>query len=80
VVLIEDIIDSGVTVDYLLKTFSVRNPASLRVCTLLSKPTQHRMHHAISYVGFEIPNRFVVGYGMDFNGKYRELPYIGALD
>jgi hypoxanthine phosphoribosyltransferase len=80
VVLIEDIIDTGVTVDYLLKTFSVRKPASLQVCTLLSKPSQRRMHHAISYVGFEIPNRFVVGYGMDCDGKYRELPYIGVLD
>lgn len=80
VILIEDIIDSGVTVDYLLKTFSVRKPASLQVCTLLSKPNQHKMQHVISYVGFEIPNRFVVGYGMDYNGKYRELPYIGVLD
>ncbi len=79
VILIEDIIDSGLTVDYLLKVLLVRQPASLRVCTLLAKPSQHRMHFDISYVGFEIPNRFVVGYGMDFNGKYRQLPFIGAL-
>lgn len=80
VVLIEDIIDTGVTVDYLLTTLSVRKPASLKVCTLLYKPAHHRMRHHIDYVGFEIPDRFVVGYGMDYDGRYRELPYIGVLE
>lgn len=76
VLLVEDIIDTGLTVDYLLKIFSARNVNSLKVCSLLSKPKAHKIDIPISYVGFEISNEFVVGYGLDLDEKYRELPEV----
>lgn len=74
VLLVEDIIDTGMTIDYMLKTFQVRQPASLKVCCLLSKPSAHQVTLPIHYQGFEIGPEFVVGYGLDYNGLYRNLP------
>lgn len=79
VLVVEDIVDTGLTLDYLLDTFKVRAPASLKVCTLLSKPQSHRMRHDIDYVGFEISNEFVIGYGLDLDGLYRNMPYIAQV-
>jgi hypoxanthine phosphoribosyltransferase len=76
VLLVEDIVDSGATVDYLIETFKVRSPKSLKICTLLSKPEAHRMHNHIDYVGFEISKEFVIGYGLDLDGLHRQLPDI----
>lgn len=78
-ILVEDIVDSGLTLKYLLGNLESRSPASLRVCTLLSKPSRRKMEVPLDYVGFEIPDEFVIGYGMDFNEKYRNLPFIGVL-
>jgi hypoxanthine phosphoribosyltransferase len=79
VLIVEDIIDSGLTLNYILDTLNTRNPASLRVCSLLSKPARRRMNVQIDYVCFEIPDEFVVGYGLDFNQIYRNLPFVGVL-
>jgi len=79
VLLVEDIVDTGLTIDYLIETLGVRQPKSLRVCSLLSKPEAHIMTHKIDYVGFEISTEFVVGYGLDLNDRYRELPYIAQV-
>lgn len=79
VLLVEDIVDSGLTLEFLLETLSRRNPASLRVCTLLSKPSRRERDVRVDYVGFEVPNEFVVGYGLDFDHRFRNLPYIGIL-
>lgn len=79
VLIVEDIIDSGLTLSYLLKNLASRNPASLRVCTLLRKPDAINVDVPVRYVGFDIPNEFVVGYGLDFAERYRDLPYIGTL-
>lgn len=79
VIIVEDIIDTGLTIDYLLELFNVRNPKSLKVCTLLSKPEAHIMKHTLDYVGFEITKEFVIGYGLDLDGKYRNLPYIAQV-
>ena len=79
VVLIEDIVDSGQTISYLLKNLLTRNPRSLTLCSLLSKPARREIPIEIDYIGFEIPNCFVVGYGLDHAKKYRNLPYIGIL-
>ena len=76
VLLVEDIVDSGVTVDFLLDVLRVRNPKSLRICALLSKPEARKMHHPVDYIGFEIAREFVVGYGLDLDGRYRQLPNI----
>ncbi len=76
VLLVEDIIDTGTTVDYMLKTFAVRKPRMLKICCLLSKPSSHQVELAIDYAGFEIGPEFVVGYGLDYNGLYRNLPGI----
>lgn len=76
VLLVEDIIDTGLTIDYLIQLFKVRNPKSLKVCSLLSKPEAHQMKHEISYVGFEISKEFVIGYGLDLDGFHRNLPNI----
>lgn len=76
VLLIEDIVDSGMTIDFLLDSLRVRQPKSMRICTLLSKPEAHQMHHKIDYVGFEITREFVVGYGLDLDGRFRHLPDI----
>ncbi|ABU56981.1 hypoxanthine phosphoribosyltransferase [Roseiflexus castenholzii] len=79
VVIVEDIIDSGLTLAYLRGHLLRRNPASLRICALLNKPSRRRADIPIDYLGFDIPNEFVVGYGLDFDEKYRNLPYIGVL-
>ena len=79
VVIVEDIVDSGLTLSYLLRTLRARDPASLEVCALLTKPERRKVDLPIRYVGFEIPNRFVIGYGLDFAQRYRNLPYVGVL-
>lgn len=79
VIVIEDIIDSGRTLSYLLENLSKRNPASLRLCTLLDKPERRVANVKVDYTGFEIPDEFVVGYGLDYAQKYRNLPYIGVV-
>jgi hypoxanthine phosphoribosyltransferase len=79
VLIVEDIIDSGLTLHYLLKTLKARDPESLEVCALLTKPERRRVDLPIRYVGFEIPNRFAIGYGLDFEERYRNLGYVAAL-
>jgi hypoxanthine phosphoribosyltransferase len=79
VLLVEDVVDSGLTLRYLLENLRSRNPASLRVCALLNKRVPRKADVTVDHVGFEIPNRFVVGYGLDFAENYRNLPYIGVL-
>lgn len=79
VLLIEDIMDSGVTVDYLKQRLLAQGPASLRVCVLLDKPDRRRVAIEADYAGFRIPNKYVVGYGLDFDDRYRNLPYIAVL-
>jgi hypoxanthine phosphoribosyltransferase len=80
VLVVEDIVDSGLTLSWLLRNLATRHPRSLRVCTLMRKPDAVRADVDIAYVGFEIPNEFVVGYGLDYAERYRDLPYIGTLD
>ena len=79
VLIVEDIVDSGLTLSWLLRNLATRGPKSLRVCTLLRKPDAVRADVAIAYIGFDIPNEFVVGYGLDYAERYRDLPYIGTL-
>jgi hypoxanthine phosphoribosyltransferase len=79
VLIVEDIVDSGRTLDYILRNLRTRNPASIRVCTLLSKPSRREIDVPLDYVGFEIPDEFVIGYGLDFDEHYRNLPFIGVL-
>jgi hypoxanthine phosphoribosyltransferase len=79
VLIVEDIIDSGLTLSWLLKNLSARNPASISIVTLLRKPDAVKVDVDVKYVGFDIPNEFVVGYGLDYAEKYRDLPYIGRL-
>ncbi len=79
VLVVEDILDTGLTLNYLLSQLRERQPASLRLCTLLSKPECHRVKIKVNYLGFEIPNRFVVGYGLDYDERYRNLPFIAVL-
>jgi hypoxanthine phosphoribosyltransferase len=79
VLVVEDIIDSGLTLSYLMRNLRARKPATLEVCTLLTKPERREIDVPVRYVGFEIPNRFVIGYGLDFAERYRNLPYIGVL-
>jgi len=79
VLLIEDIIDTGFTLKYLLRTLAGRNPKSLAVCTLLDRRARRIIEMDLKYVGFEIPDKFVVGYGLDYRQRYRNLPYIGVL-
>jgi len=80
VLLVEDIVDSGLTVQYLVRQLSERKPRSIRVCALLSKPDRRTVNVPLHYVGFEIPNKYVVGYGLDYQQKYRNLPYLAVLD
>jgi hypoxanthine phosphoribosyltransferase len=80
VLIVEDIIDSGLTLSYLVRTLEAREPASLEVCTLLTKPERREIDVAVRYVGFEIPNKFVIGYGLDFGERYRNLSYVGVLN
>jgi hypoxanthine phosphoribosyltransferase len=79
VLVVEDIVDSGLTLSYLLRTLGARNPGSLEVCALLTKPERRKVDLPIRYVGFEIPNRFAIGYGLDHAERYRNLPYVAAL-
>jgi hypoxanthine phosphoribosyltransferase len=79
VLVVEDIYDTGLTLSYLLGLLRQREPASLRVCTLLAKPTRRQVELDIAYCGFEIPDRFVVGYGLDYAERYRNLPFIAVL-
>jgi hypoxanthine phosphoribosyltransferase len=79
VLVIEDVVDTGMTVDFLLNTLKVREPRSIKICALLSKPDANIMTNKIDYVGFEISKEFVVGYGLDLDGDYRALPYIAQI-
>ncbi len=79
VIIIEDIIDSGTTMNYLLKYFEGRKPASVKLCALMSKPSRRKVDVKIDYCGYEVPDEFLVGYGLDYAEKYRNLPYIGVL-
>ena len=78
--LVEDIVDSGLTVQYLIKTLAKYRPKSIKVCTLLSKPERRKIDVPLDYIGFKIPNKYVVGYGLDYQQKYRNLPYLAVLD
>jgi len=79
VLVVEDIVDTGLTLGYLLRTLSARNPASLKICTLLDRSVRRIVDLPIAFRGFEIPDRFVVGYGLDYLQHYRDLPFIGVL-
>ena len=76
---VEDIVDTGLTLHYLVENLKTRGPRSLEICTLLSKPECRKVTVDVKYTGFEIPNEFVVGFGLDYNEKYRNLPYVGVL-
>ncbi len=80
VLIVEDIVDSGLTLRYLLRNLGARNPGSLEVCALLTKPARRKVDLPTRYVGFEIPNRFAIGYGLDHDERYRNLPYVAALN
>lgn len=79
VLLVEDIIDSGLTLSYVKEMLLARDPASLKICTILDKPSRRKVHIDVDYTGFEIPDEFVVGYGLDYAQKHRNLPYVGIL-
>jgi hypoxanthine phosphoribosyltransferase len=79
VLVVEDIIDSGLTLSYLLRNLESREPADIEICSLLTKPDRREIDVPVKYVGFEIPNKFVIGYGLDFAERYRNLPYVGVL-
>ena len=79
VLVVEDIIDSGLTLSYLMRTLEAREPASLEICALMTKPARREIDVYVRYTGFEIPNAFVIGYGLDFGERYRNLPYVGVL-
>ncbi|SHM68645.1 hypoxanthine phosphoribosyltransferase [Caldanaerovirga acetigignens] len=79
ILIVEDIIDSGLTLSYLYNMLKSRKPASIKICTLLDKPSRRKVKIKVDYLGFEIPDYFVVGYGLDYNEKYRNLPFIGIL-
>ncbi|HDQ14940.1 MAG TPA: hypoxanthine phosphoribosyltransferase [Sediminispirochaeta sp.] len=79
VLLIEDLIDTGLTLQYLAENFRSRGPASLKICTLLDKPERRKVDITVDYKGFDIPDEFIVGYGIDYSQKYRNLPYIATL-
>jgi hypoxanthine phosphoribosyltransferase len=80
VLLVEDIVDSGLTAQHLIKTLANKKPRSVKICTLLSKSERRATNVTINYVGFKIPNKYVVGYGLDYQQKYRNLPYLAVLD
>lgn len=79
VLVVEDILDSGVTLSYLLNNLTARNPASIRLCTFLDKPERRRVNIKADYVGASVPDKFIVGYGLDYAERYRNLPYVGVL-
>ena len=80
VIIVEDIIDSGRTLNHLVKLLGQRNPKSMTLCTLLDKPSRRVMEVDVKYTGFQIPDEFVVGYGLDYDQRYRNLPYIGVIE
>lgn len=80
VIIVEDIVDSGRTLSYLMEMLRDRGPASLKLCTLLDKPDRRVLDVNVDYTGFQIPDEFVVGYGLDYNQRYRNLPYIGVVE
>src|SRR3954452_5191179 len=80
VLIVEDIVDSGLTLQYLMRNLGARNPATLEVCALLTKPERRKVDLPTRYVGFEIPNRFVVGYGLDYAERHRNLPFVAVLE
>lgn len=77
--IVEDILDTGITLSHLVPMLQLRNPASVRLCTILSKPSRRKAEIEPDYLGFEVPDEFVVGYGLDYDEKYRNLPYVGVL-
>lgn len=79
VLVVEDIIDSGLTLEYIVKNFETRNPASVKICTLLNKVERRKVDTVVDYIGFQVPDEFIVGYGIDYAERYRNLPYIGIL-
>jgi hypoxanthine phosphoribosyltransferase len=79
VLLVEDIVDSGLTLSYLMKNLASREPASLEMCALLTKPGHRRLNLEARYVGFDLPETFVIGYGLDYDERYRQLPYIAEF-
>lgn len=79
VIIVEDIVDTGLTLQYLVENMKARGPASLKICTLLDKPSRRKVEVSVDYNGFSIPDEFVVGYGLDYNECYRNLPYIAVL-
>jgi hypoxanthine phosphoribosyltransferase len=80
VVLVEDIVDTGLTLKYIVDYLSIRRPKSVRICALLDKPARHKINIKVDYLGFTVPNKFVVGYGIDYQEMYRNLPYIGYVE
>jgi hypoxanthine phosphoribosyltransferase len=80
VLIVEDIVDSGLTLEYLMRNLKNRGPASLDVCALLTKPDRRKSQVEANYIGFEIPDRFVIGYGLDYAERYRNLPYVAVLE
>lgn len=80
VIIVEDIVDSGITLSYLLKNMQGRHPATLKLCTLLNKPDNREVEVPVDYTCFTVPDEFIVGYGLDYAQKYRNLPYIGCLE
>lgn len=79
VLIVEDIIDSGLTLDYLVSNFNTRHPKSIKICTLLNKLERRKVDIPVDYIGFQVPDEFIVGYGIDYAEKYRNLPYVGIL-
>ena len=79
VLIVEDILDTGITLSHLLPMLEMRKPSSVRLCTILSKPSRRKANIEPDYLGFEVPDEFVVGYGLDYDEKYRNLPYVGVL-
>jgi len=79
ILIVEDIIDSGLTLKYLLENLKSRRPKSIRICTLLDKPERRKVDISVDYIGFDIPDEFIVGYGIDYAEKYRNLPFIASL-
>ncbi len=79
VLIVEDILDSGMTLSYISELLLARDPASIRICTLLDKPERRKANIVADYIGFEVPDEFVVGYGLDYDERYRNLPYVGIL-
>jgi len=80
IIVVEDILDSGLTLQFLLEQLKLRNPASVKICAFLEKPSRRRTAVQIDYLGFQVDDVFVIGYGLDYNGMYRNLPYVAELE